>query len=184
LSGVAVDDLYEAVVDTIKSRMSWLVLNLMTAIMASVVIGFFQVKIEKIVALAVLMPIVASMGGNAGTQTLTVAVRALAMKELTPRKALRIVGKEMLVGGINGIVFAVLMGSIVYFWFSSLSIGIVIGVAMVINLLIAGLAGILIPLLIDRAGGDPAVGSSIVLTTVTDVVGFLCFLGLATIVLL
>lgn len=184
LGGVAVDDLYEAVADTIKSRLSWLVLNLLTAILASVVIGFFQAEIEKIVALAVLMPIVASMGGNAGTQTLTVSVRALAMKELTPRNALRIVGKEIVVGGINGVVFAVLMGAIAYFWFGDPLIGVVIGIAMIINLLIAGFAGILIPLAIDRAGGDPAVGSSILLTTVTDVVGFLCFLGLATIVLL
>ncbi len=184
LGGVAVDDLYEAVADTIKSRLSWLCLNLLTAILASVVIGFFQAEIEKVVALAVLMPIVASMGGNAGTQTLTVSVRALAMKELTPGNAMRIIGKEVLVGGINGIVFAVLAGGVAYFWFSDLLIGIVIGVAMVINLLVAGLAGILIPLVIDRAGADPAVGSSIVLTTVTDIVGFLCFLGLATIVLL
>jgi magnesium transporter len=184
LGGVATDDLYEAVVDTIKSRLSWLILNLMTAILASSVIGFFQAEIEKIVALAVLMPIVASMGGNAGTQTLTVSVRALAMKELTPSNALRIVGKEILVGGINGVVFAVLMGAIAYFWFGDLLIGIVIGIAMIVNLLVAGFAGILIPLVIDRAGGDPAVGSSIVLTTVTDVVGFLCFLGLAAMVLL
>lgn len=184
LGGVAVDDLYEAVVDTIKSRMSWLVLNLMTAILASAVIGFFQAEIEKVVALAVLMPIVASMGGNAGTQTLTVSVRALAMKELTPSNALRIIGKEILVGGINGMVFAVVMGAIAYFWFSDLLIGIVIGIAMIVNLLIAGFAGILIPLGIDRMGGDPAVGSSILLTTVTDVVGFLCFLGLAAMVLL
>lgn len=184
MGGVAVDDLYEAVADTIRSRLSWLVLNLLTAILASIVIGFFQAEIEKIVALAVLMPIVASMGGNAGTQTLTVSVRALAMKELTPSNALRIVGKEVLVGGINGMVFAVLMGAIAYFWFGDLLIGIVIGIAMIINLLVAGLAGIIIPLAIDRAGADPAVGSSIVLTTVTDVVGFLCFLGLAAIVLL
>ncbi|MDD9928661.1 MAG: magnesium transporter [Rhodospirillaceae bacterium] len=184
LGGVAVDDLYEAVADTIKSRLSWLLLNLLTAILASIVIGFFQAEIEKVVALAVLMPIVASMGGNAGTQTLTVAVRALAMKELTPSNALRIVGKEVLVGGVNGIVFAVLMGTIAYFWFGDLLIGIVIGIAMILNLLVAGLAGILIPLAIDRAGADPAVGSSIVLTTVTDVLGFLCFLGLASVVLL
>ena len=184
LSGVAVDDLYEAIVDTIKSRLSWLMVNLLTAILASIVIGFFQAEIQKVVALAVLMPIVASMGGNAGTQTLTVSVRALAMKELTPSNAIRIVGKEVLVGGINGMFFALLMGTIAYFWFSSLLIGLVIGVAMIVNLLVAGLAGILIPLAIDRAGADPAVGSSIVLTTITDVIGFLVFLGLATFVLL
>ena len=183
LGGVAVDDLYEAVADTIRSRLSWLVLNLLTAILASIVIGFFQAEIEKVVALAVLMPIVASMGGNAGTQTLTISVRALAMKELTPDNALRIVGKEVLVGGINGMAFAMLICVIAYFWFDDLMIGIVIGIAMVVNLLVAGLAGILIPLAINRAGADPAVGSSILLTTVTDVVGFLCFLGLAAIVL-
>ena len=180
LGGVAVDDLYEAVADTIKSRLSWLLLNLLTAILASIVIGFFQAEIEKVVALAVLMLIVASMGVNAGTQTLTVAVRALAMKELTPSNALRIVGKEVLVGGVNGIVFAVVMGAIAYFWFGDL----LIGIAMIVNVLVAGLEGILIPLAIDRAGADPAVGSSIVLTTVTDVLGFLCFLGLASVVLL
>ncbi len=183
LGGVSGDDLYEAVADTIKARLSWLIVNLMTAILASIVIGFFQAEIEKVVALAVLMPIVASMGGNAGTQTLTVAVRALAMKELTGNNALRIVGKEVLVGGINGVVFAVVIGGVAYFWFSDLAIGLVIGAAMVINLLVAGLAGTLIPLALDRAGTDPALGSSIILTTVTDIVGFLCFLGLAGIVL-
>ena len=106
------------------------------------------------------------------------------MKELTPRNALRIVGKEVLVGRVNGIVFAVVMGAIAFFWFGDLLIGIVIGIAMIVNLLVAGLAGILIPLAIDRAGADSAVGSSIVLTTVTDVLGFLCFLGLASVVLL
>ncbi len=158
-------------------------LNLATAIAASVVIGFFQAEIEQVVALAVLMPIVASMGGNAGTQTLTVAVRALAMKELTASNAARILGKEALVGGINGIVFAVLVGAVAYVWFSSLEIGLVIGAAMVINLFVANLAGLLIPLGLDRAGVDPALGSSVILTTVTDVVGFLCFLGLAALIL-
>jgi magnesium transporter len=183
LGGVQSDDLYEAVAETTRLRGTWLVANLATAIMASVVIGFFQAEIEKVVALAVLMPIVASMGGNAGTQTLTVAVRALAMKELTASNAARILGKEALVGGINGIFFAVLVGAVAYVWFSSLEIGLVIGAAMIINMIVASLAGLLIPLGLDRAGVDPALGSSVILTTVTDVVGFFCFLGLAVLIL-
>lgn len=183
LGGVSVDDFYEAVLDTVKSRFSWLLVNLGTAIVASIVIGFFDATIEKVVALAVLMPIVASMGGNAGTQTMTVAVRALAMNELTAANAARIVGKEVIVGGINGIVFALLMGAIAWLWFDLPSIGMVIAAAMIINLLIAGLAGVTIPILLDRMNVDPAVGSAVVLTTVTDVVGFLAFLGLAAVVL-
>jgi magnesium transporter len=184
LGGVREDDFYNAVIDTTRARFSWLLLNLVTAILASLVIGLFEKSIEKVVALAVLMPIVASMGGNAGTQTLTVAVRALALKELTPANALRIVGKEILVGGINGILFAVLMGAIGWYWFGSLMIGAVLAAAMVINLLMAGLAGTLVPLTLDRLGIDPAIASAVVLTTVTDVIGFLAFLGLATMVLL
>jgi magnesium transporter len=183
LGGVASDDLYEAVATTTRLRLSWLLLNLATAVAASLVIGMFQAEIERVVALAVLMPIVASMGGNAGTQTLTVAVRALAVKELTPRNALNIVGKEVVVGGVNGIIFAFLVCGIAYFWFNDILIGLVIGAAMIINLFVAGLAGILVPLGLDRAGVDPAVASSVILTTITDVVGFFCFLGLAVLVL-
>lgn len=184
LGGVREDDFYEAVIDTTRSRFSWLLVNLATAIVASIVIGFFEAAIEKVVALAVLMPIVASMGGNAGTQTLTVAVRALAVKELTPTNALRIVGKEMLVGGVNGVLFAALAGGVAWFWFESPMIGAVIAMAMVINLAIAGLAGTLVPLTLERFGFDPAVGSAVVLTTITDVIGFLSFLGLAALILL
>ncbi|MEE8622288.1 MAG: magnesium transporter, partial [Alphaproteobacteria bacterium] len=183
LGGVVETDLYRAVLDTTKSRFSWLVVNLATAIVASIVIGFFEVTIRQIVALAVLMPIVASMGGNAGTQTLTVAVRALAMKELTASNTLRAVGKEVLVGGFNGVLFAVLMGIVAWLWFASPAIGLVIAAAMVINLLVAGLAGVAIPLGLERTGVDPAVASGVVLTTVTDVVGFLAFLGLAALFL-
>ena len=183
LGGVVETDLYRAVLDTTKSRFSWLVVNLGTAIVASIVIGFFEVTIRQIVALAVLMPIVASMGGNAGTQTLTVAVRALAMKELTASNTLRAVGKEVLVGGFNGILFAGLMGIVAWLWFASPAIGLVIAAAMVINLLVAGLAGVVIPLGLERTGVDPAVASGVVLTTVTDVVGFLAFLGLAALFL-
>lgn len=183
LGGVQSDDLYEAVVETTRLRGSWLFINLVTAILASLVIGMFEAQIEKIVALAVLMPIVASMGGNAGTQTLTVAVRALAVRELTAANAMRVLGKEMLVGTINGVAFAVLMGGIAWFWFSDLALGLVIGAAMIVNLIVASLAGLLIPLSLNRAGIDPAIGSSVIVTTVTDVIGFLCFLGLAALVL-
>jgi magnesium transporter len=184
LGGVREDDFYDAILDTTRSRFSWLLINLGTAIAASLVIGVFETTIEQVVALAVLMPIVASMGGNAGTQTLTVAVRALAMKELTTANALRIVSKEVLVGGINGIVFALLIGLIAWAWFGEPLIGVVIAAAMIINLLIAGFSGIIIPLLLERMEIDPAVASGVVLTTVTDVVGFFSFLGLAALVLL
>jgi len=184
LGGLREDDFYEAVIYTTRARFSWLLVNLATAILASMVIGLFDASIEKVVALAVLMPIVASMGGNAGTQTLTVAVRALALKELTPANAMRIVGKEILVGGINGIVFAILMGLIAWFWFDNWLIGLVLACAMIINLLMAGFAGTIVPLTLDRLKIDPAIASAVVLTTVTDVIGFLSFLGLATLVLL
>lgn len=184
LGGVAEDDLYRAAVDTARSRFTWLGVNLFTAFLASAVIWMFQGTIESIVALAVLMPIVASMGGNAGTQTLTVAVRALAMKDLTRANAWRFVGKELLVGSFNGILFAVLVGTVAGFWFGRPEIGLVIGAAMVVNLLVAGLVGSLIPLGLDRLKIDPAVASGVFLTTLTDVIGFLAFLGLATLFLL
>ena len=184
MGGLHEDDFYSAVVDATRTRFSWLLANLGTAVVASIVIGFFDAAIEKAVALAILMPIVASMGGNAGTQTLTVAVRALATKELTAANALRIVGKETLIGGINGVVFAILVGFVAWGWFGDLGIGAVIGLAMIINLVVAGFAGVVIPLVLDRLHVDPAVGSTVVLTTVTDVVGFLSFLGLAALVLL
>ena len=184
LGGVREDDLYSAAVDTTRHRFAWLLVNLATAITASLVIGLFAATIEQMVALAVLMPIVASMGGNAGTQTLTVAVRALATKELTATNALRVVGKELLVGGFNGVLFAGLTGLVTWAWFASPALGIVIALAMVINLVVAGLAGTTIPLMLERAGIDPAIGSSVVLTTITDVVGFFVFLGLAAWLLL
>jgi len=184
LGGVREDDFYSDFVETTRLRFSWLFVNLMTAILASLVIALFEATIEKVVALAVLMPIVASMGGNAGTQTLTVAVRALAVNELTPSNAMRIVLKEVLVGSANGIVFALIMGGLAWLWFSDPAIGGVIAAAMVINLLIAGFAGTMIPLVLDRLDIDPAIGSTVVLTTVTDVVGFFAFLGLAALVLL
>ncbi|QJE73169.1 magnesium transporter [Aerophototrophica crusticola] len=183
LGGVEEGDLYRAVLDTTKSRFRWLFINLITAIVASVVIGLFEATIEQVVALAVLMPIVASMGGNAGTQTLTVAVRALATRELSEANALRVVGKEVLVGTANGVLFAVIAGLTAFAWFQDPLIGVVIAAAMVINLVCAGLFGALIPLGLNRLGIDPAVSSAVFLTTVTDVVGFLAFLGLATLIL-
>ena len=184
LAGVGEADLYSAMLDTTKHRFPWLVVNLGTAILASVVIGFFEVTISQIVALAVLMPIVASMGGNAGTQTLTVAVRAIATKDLTQATAARFIGKELIVGLVNGLLFAVLTGLVAWVWFGSPQLGLVIAAAMVVNMLVAGLFGALIPLGLERMNVDPAIASSVFLTTVTDVIGFFAFLGLAAVFLL
>lgn len=184
MGGVIEDDLYRAAVSTARARFSWLVVNLLTAILASVVIGLFDATIQQTVALAVLMPIVASMGGNAGTQTLTVTVRALATKELTGANAYRVITKEVIVGIFNGVLFAVLSGLVAWGWFGSPVLGGVIAAAMVINMVIAGLAGASIPIILERAGADPAIASSVFLTTVTDVVGFFAFLGLAALVLI
>ena len=184
LAGIGEDDLYDAAIDTTRARFSWLAVNLLTAIVASLVISLFDATIDQLVALAILMPIVASMGGNAGTQTLTVTVRALAMKELTATNAARVIGKEILVGAINGVLFAVFAGVVVWVWFGSQVLGLVIGLAMVVNMTVAGLAGTTIPLMLEHARIDPAIASSVFLTTVTDVVGFFVFLGLAAIILL
>ena len=184
LAGVQETDVYNALLDTTKSRFPWLVMNLLTAILASVVIGVFEATIGQTVALAVLMPIVASMGGNAGTQTLTVAVRAIAVKDLTDANAARFVGKELLVGAVNGVLFAALAGLVAWLWFGSPEIGMIIAAAMIVNMIVAGLAGTLVPLGLERMGVDPAVASSVFVTTVTDVVGFFAFLGLAAIFLM
>ena len=184
LAGVQETDLYSAVLDTTKSRFTWLLINLFTAVAASVVIGLFESALQQIVALAILMPIVASMGGNAGTQTLTVAVRAIAMRDLSAGNALRFVGKELLVGVANGLLFAVVAGLLAWYWFAMPMIGVIIGAAMIINLVVAALSGALVPLGLEKIGVDPAVASSVVLTTVTDVIGFFAFLGLATVFLL
>jgi magnesium transporter len=184
MAGLGESDLYNDLLETVRARSPWLVVNLMTAILASLVIGLFEGTIEKVVALAVLMPIVASMGGNAGTQTLTVAVRALAMKDLSSANAWRFINKELLVGLFNGLVFAVITGAIAWYWFDQPQIGLVIGAAMVVNLIVAGLSGTLIPIGLERLGVDPAIASSVFLTTVTDVIGFFAFLGLAAAFLL
>jgi magnesium transporter len=176
-------DLYRAVLSTTGSRFRWLFINMLTAILASIVISFFDATIQQIVALAVLMPIVASMGGNAGTQALAVAVRALATRELSGANAFRIIWKETLVGTINGAAFAILMGLIAGLWFHSPMLGIVIAIAMIVNLIAAGMCGAGIPIVLNKLGSDPAVSSTVLLTTVTDVIGFLAFLGLAALFL-
>jgi magnesium transporter len=176
--------LSDRVVDTVKRRIPWLGVNLLTAILASLVIAQFEDAISEVVALAVLMPIVASMGGNAGTQSLTVAVRALATKDLTGANLWRVIRREGAVGFINGVSFAVVMAIIGIIWFGSPALGGVIAVAMVINLVVAGLAGIMVPVVLDKVGVDPALASGAFVTTVTDVVGFFAFLGLAVVVLL
>ena len=179
LGGVGGEEITGSILDTTRSRLVWLLVNLGTAILASWVISLFDATIEQMVALAVLMPIVASMGGNAGTQTMTVAVRAIATRDLGPVNALRVIVRESSVGLINGILFAAIMGAFAWWWFGSDGLGLVIGVAMIINMIAAALAGILIPLGLDRYNVDPAIASGVFVTTVTDVVGFFAFLGLA-----
>jgi len=168
----------------VRQRLPWLAVNLATAVLASLVIAQFEDVLATVVALAVLMPIVASMGGNAGTQALTVAVRSLATKDLTSSNVWRIILRELSVGLVNGICFAVVMGVLALLWFGSPVLGGVIAVAMIINLVIAGLAGIGVPVVLERFGVDPALASGTFVTTVTDVVGFFAFLGLASAVLL
>ncbi len=180
LAGVGDERLSDSVREIAPPRFSWLFVNLFTAILASAVIGLFDATIESMVALAVLMPIVASMGGNAGTQTMTVAVRALATRELNPANIVRVVMRETTVGLINGFAFALIMSLVVFAWFGTEQLGFVIGAAMIVNMLAAALAGIFIPLALDRMGFDPAVASTVFVTTVTDVVGFFSFLGLAS----
>lgn len=183
LGGISGHDLFQSTGRTVRTRFSWLSVNLLTAVLASLVIALFETTLDQIVALAILMPIVASMGGNAGTQTMTVAVRALAMRKLGSGNILRFVGKELMVGVINGVLFSVLIGVIASFWFGNNDLGLVIAVAMICNMIVAGLAGTLIPVSLHRLGADPAIASTVFLTTVTDVVGFVTFLGLGTIYL-
>ena len=179
LGGVAGESVSDSVWETTRLRFTWLLANLVTALVASAVISVFEATIEQMVALAVLMPIVASMGGNAGTQTMTVAVRALATQDLGPVNAVRVIVRESVVGLLNGLLFAGIMAAIVFFWFGSGPLGLVIALAMIVNLVAAALAGILIPLGLEELGLDPAIASGVFVTTVTDVVGFFAFLGLA-----
>ncbi len=179
LGGVAGESVSDPVWQTARHRFIWLFVNLGTAILASGVISLFDATIQQMVALAVLMPIVASMGGNAGTQTMTVAVRALATQDLGPVNVARVIGRETVVGLFNGLVFALIMGAIAFFWFGSGQLGLVIGAAMIINLFVAALSGILIPLGLEALGLDPAIASGVFVTMMTDCVGFFAFLGLA-----
>lgn len=171
-------------IDTVRSRAPWLAVNLVTAILASMVIGLFSSAIEQVVALAVLMPIVASMGGAAGTQGLTVAVRALATRELTVSNAGRVILRELAVGLFNGAMFALVIGLVSWFRFGDPVLGVVIGLAMILNLIAAAGAGVMIPIALDRLKIDPAIASGPFVTTVTDIVGFFAFLGLAAVILL
>ena len=185
LAGVdAESSLTDKVIATTKRRFPWLAVNLLTAIFASLIISLFEDTIATLVALAVLMPIVASMGGNAGTQSLTVAVRSIATKDLTGANVWRVIRREVLVGLVNGAIFAVVMGIVGWVWFGSSMLGLVIAIAMVINMVVAGLAGTGIPVLLEKLGVDPALASGAFVTTVTDVVGFFAFLGLAAVLLL
>jgi magnesium transporter len=185
LAGVGAD---EALVDRVRTvmpvRFVWLFVNLLTAFLASAVIKRFDTVIEQMVALAVLMPIVASMGGNAGNQTMTVAVRALATRELNARNMARFASREVAVGLLNGASFALIVGIVSYLWFGTAMLGVVIALALVINLMAAAVAGVVIPIALDRLDYDPAVSSTVLVTTVTDVVGFLAFLGLASLLLM
>lgn len=180
LGGVGDEELSDSVLEASRSRVPWLLVNLVMAILAASVIGLFDATIQEIVALAILMPIVAGMGGNAASQTMTVTVRALATKDIDIYNAGRIIRREMGVGLLNGVIFATLIGLVAGFWFDSPTLGGIIATAMVINMFVAALAGILVPLLLDRFDVDPAVASAVFVTTTTDVVGFFAFLGLAT----
>ena len=180
LGGVGEADMGEGALPTAKRRIRWLMVTLFNTIVASLVISRFAGTIEEIVALAILMPIVAAMGGNAGMQVVTVTVRSLATKALNPRNTMKVVGKEMAVGLANGLVFAGIMGTVAGLWFGRLDLALVLATAMIFNMAWAGLAGTLIPLSLDRMGFDPAVAAGPFLTTTTDVLGFFIFLGLAT----
>ncbi len=179
MGGVGDEELSDSILSTSRSRVPWLLVNLVMAFLAASVIGLFDATIEQVVALAVLMPIVAGMGGNAGSQTMTVTVRALATKDIDIYNAGRVIRREIGVGLINGMIFATLIGLVAGFWFQP-EIGFIIAAAMTINMLTAALGGILVPLLLDRFGADPAVGSAVFVTTITDVIGFFAFLGLAS----
>jgi magnesium transporter len=180
LAGVGDEELSDSVFETAKSRWPWLFVNTFTALLASSVIGLFGGTIEQMVSLAVLMPIVASMGGNAGTQTMTVTVRALATKDLDIHNAARVIRREAIIGLSSGVLFATVLGVVASLWFGDYNLGLVIGAAVIVNLLAAALAGISIPLILQRFGADPALASSVFVTMVTDCVGFFAFLGFAT----
>jgi len=184
LAGVGNEEITDSVFVKTKRRFNWLLVNLATALLASWVISIFGAEIEKVVALAFLMPIVASMGGNAGMQTLVVTIRAIATKELSSSNINKIITKEFFIGVLNGIIFAIITGVIVQLWFKQFDLSIIIAASMVLNMIVAGLFGILIPVTLKKMNIDPALASSVFVTTVTDVIGFLSFLGIGSLVFL
>ena len=177
LAGVGNEEITDGILKKTKRRFTWLLLNLFTAVIASVVIGFFQEDIEKVVALAVLMPIVASMGGNAGMQTLAVTIRTIATNELTKNNFSQNIVKEFSIGILNGIIFAIISAVIVQLWFKDTTLSLIISIAMILNMIVAGLFGILVPVSLKKMNIDPAIASSVFVTTITDVIGFVSFLG-------
>ena len=180
LAGVGDEEITDSVLVKTKRRFNWLLLNLFTALLATWVISLFGASIEQMVALAFLMPIVASMGGNAGMQTLAVTIRAIATKELSSGNFNKIVGKEFLIGILNGVIFAIITAIIVQLWFQELRLSLLIGISMVLNMIVAGLFGILVPVSLKKVNIDPALASSVFVTTITDVIGFLSFLGIGS----
>ena len=180
LAGVGDEEITDSVLLKTKRRFNWLLLNLFTALLATWVISLFGASIEQMVALAFLMPIVASMGGNAGMQTLAVTIRAIATKELSSGNFNKIVGKEFLIGILNGIIFAVITAVIVQLWFQEIKLSLLIGISMILNMIVAGLFGILVPVSLKKVNIDPALASSVFVTTITDVIGFLSFLGIGS----
>tara|TARA_B100001123_G_C15029663_1_gene914869 strand:- start:174 stop:914 length:741 start_codon:yes stop_codon:yes gene_type:complete len=178
LAGVGDEEITDSILQKTKRRFNWLLLNLFTALLATWVISKFGATIEQMVALAFLMPIVASMGGNAGMQTLAVTIRALATKELSSGNINKVITKEFVIGVLNGIIFAIITGAIVQLWFNEINLSILIAISMVLNMIVAGLFGILIPVSLKKFNIDPAIASSVFVTTITDVIGFLSFLGL------
>ena len=184
LAGVGDEEITDSVFVKTKRRFNWLLLNLFTALLATWVISNFGASIEQMVALAFLMPIVASMGGNAGMQTLAVTIRAIAKKELSTSNFNRVVGKEFIIGVLNGVIFAIITAIIVQLWFKQVNLSLLIGVSMILNMIVAGLFGILVPVSLKKINIDPALASSVFVTTITDVIGFLSFLGLGSYYLL
>lgn len=178
------EDLFAPVINSAKRRAVWLGINLLTAFLASWTIGLFEATLQQVVALAVLMPIVASMGGIAGSQTLTLIIRGLALGQITPKTYWTLLRKELGVGLINGLLWAAVIAVVTYFWFNDMIIGTVIGLAIVINILVAAASGVMIPVLLEKVKIDPALSGSVILTTITDVIGFFVFLGLGTLLLL
>ncbi|PIE41968.1 MAG: magnesium transporter, partial [Gammaproteobacteria bacterium] len=174
------EDTFAPVLKTTKRRSVWLGINLLTALLASGVIGLFAATLDKVVALAVLMPIVASMGGIAGNQTLTIVIRGMALGHVGSSNARWLFSREIAVGALNGILWSTVIGSVASFWFNDQMLGVIIASAMIINLIVAAMAGASLPLILEKLGIDPALSGGVVLTTITDVVGFFSFLGLAT----